>query len=306
MGIARRSSRADPSNSLYSAVLYLSPADYHHIHAPAGLAIAERVHIPGRLLPVLEAYAAHVKGLFTLNERVVLAGEWPHGSFALGMVGAYNVGSIRVPNDPVRTNLPHELLYEGHVHRRVFEQPWRAAQGERVGTFALGSTVVLAFEAPQFTWLVEPGQKVRVGQPIGYVRRSQRVREIVETEYPAMVEMGKRGNRGEGERVMLRETGETGENGETVVTGEIVETVVTEGVEEMKKVEGAEEVETVETVEMEKGKEVEKVVEFPTVLEVMISEVVPEEEKMKKKVEEEEEEEWLLVPVVEEKDPDLW
>ena len=244
-----------------------------------------------------------MKGLFTLNERVVLAGEWPHGSFALGMVGAYNVGSIRVPNDPVRTNLPHELLYEGHVHRRVFEQPWRPAQGERVGTFALGSTVVLAFEAPQFTWLVEPGQKVRVGQPIGYVRRSQRVREIVETEYPAMVEMGKRGNRGEGERVMLRETGETGE---TVVTGETVETVVTEGVEEMKKVEGAEEVETVETVEMEKGKEVEKVVEFPTVLEVMISEVVPEEEKMKKKVEEEEEEEWLLVPVVEEKDPDLW
>lgn len=284
-------------------MLYLSPADYHHIHAPAGLAIDERVHIPGRLLPVLEAYAAHVKGLFTLNERVVLAGEWPHGSFALGMVGAYNVGSIRVPNDPVHTNLPHELLYEGHVHRRVFEQPWRAAQGERVGTFALGSTVVLAFEAPQFTWLVEPGQKVRVGQPIGYVRRSQRVREIVETEYPAMVEMGKRGNRGEGERVMLRETGETGE---TVVTGETVETVVTEGVEEMKKVEGAEEVETVETVEMEKGKEVEKVVEFPTVLEVMISEVVPEEEKMKKKVEEEEEEEWLLVPVVEEKDPDLW
>lgn len=306
MGAARLSSPADPSNSLYSAVLYLSPADYHHIHAPAALAIDERVHVPGRLLPVLEAYAAHVKGLFTLNERVVLAGEWPFGSFALGMVGAYNVGSIRVPNDPVRTNLPHELLYEGHVHRRVFEQPWRPAQGERVGTFALGSTVVLAFEAPQFTWLVQPGQKVRVGQPIGYVRRSERVREIVETEYPAMVEMGKRGNRGEGEReekgerVMLRGNGETGE---TVVTGEIGET---EGVEEMKKVEGVETVETVETVEMEKGKELEKVVEFPTVLEVMISEVVPEEEKMKKKVEEEEEEEWLLVPVVEEKDPDLW
>ena len=52
-------SPADPSNSLYSAVLYLSPADYHHIHAPAGLAIEERVHVPGRLLPVLEAYAAH-------------------------------------------------------------------------------------------------------------------------------------------------------------------------------------------------------------------------------------------------------
>mgnify|MGYP002650850993 CR=1 FL=1 len=33
----------------------------------------------------------------------------------------------------------------------------------------MGSTVVLAFEAPQFTWLVEPGEKVKMGQPIGYI-----------------------------------------------------------------------------------------------------------------------------------------
>ena len=169
----------DPSNSLYSAVLYLSPADYHHVHAPASLAISERVHVPGRLLPVLEAYAAHVKGLFTLNERVVLAGDWPYGSFALGMVGAYNVGSIRVQGDSVRTNLPHELLYEGHVHRRVFEKPWEAAQGERVGTFALGSTVVLAFEAREFEWVVKPGEKVKMGQPLGYVRLTKEVEELL-------------------------------------------------------------------------------------------------------------------------------
>ena len=300
-------SPADPSNSLYSAVLYLSPADYHHIHAPAGLAIEERVHVPGRLLPVLEAYAAHVKGLFTLNERVVLAGEWPYGSFALGMVGAYNVGSIRIAGDSVRTNLPHELLYEGHVHRRVFEAPWKAAQGERVGTFALGSTVVLAFEAPQFTWLVKPGEKVRVGQPIGFVRRSERVREIVDSEYPAMVEMGKRGNGETGERMQTREEIMSGGNGETGETGEMVETG-----EEMKRVEGQEEVETVETVEtmetmeIEKGNELEKPEEFPTVLEVMISEVVPEVETTHKEEVEEEEEEWLLVPVEGEKDPDLW
>lgn len=320
-------------------MLYLSPADYHHVHAPASLAISERVHVPGRLLPVLEAYAAHVKGLFTLNERVVLAGDWPYGSFALGMVGAYNVGSIRVQGDSVRTNLPHELLYEGHVHRRVFEKPWEAAQGERVGTFALGSTVVLAFEAPQFTWLVQPGEKVRVGQPIGYVRRTRRVEEIVDTEYPALLERGRRENaekEGEGsvqgsvegtemkemeenqgnkatqetqetqETQATLETQETQEigNGETGETGETVETGTIEIPEETKtEVESRGEESASAIVETGKGKELEKPAEFPTVLEVMISVAAPEGEKTEKN---EDEEAWILVPEVKEKDSDLW
>ena len=295
-------------------MLYLSPSDYHHIHAPAQLSVEERVHVPGRLLPVLEAYAAHVKGLFTLNERVVLCGEWPYGSFALGMVGAYNVGSIRVPGDALQTNQPHELLYEGYVHRKTFAQPWRPAQGERVGTFALGSTVVLAFEAPQFTWLVQPGEKVRVGQPIGFVRRTERVQQIVERDYPALLEMGKRGN-GETEKEeeekeemgeMKVDMGEIGETGETVEIVEIEEIVEPEKEgEEMKMVmDKQEEMETVETVEPKKETELEKLVEVPTPVEVMISEVVPEVEN--KETEEEEEKEWKLTSLVNKEDPDLW
>lgn len=98
------------------------------------------MHVPGELLPVKAYYANKVKGLFTLNERVVLNGRWKEGFFSLGMVGAFNVGSIRITNpaDPVTTNQPHELIYKNHRHRRVYEQPWQIAQGKRCGTFEVG------------------------------------------------------------------------------------------------------------------------------------------------------------------------
>lgn len=51
----------------------------------------------------------------------------------------------------------------------------------------MGSTVVLAFEAPQFTWLVEPGEKVKMGQPIGYIEYDEEVERITEVEYPEAV-----------------------------------------------------------------------------------------------------------------------
>lgn len=46
---------------------------------------------------------------------------------------------------------------------------------------------MLAFEAPQFTWLVEPGEKVKMGQPIGYIEYDEEVERITEVEYPEAV-----------------------------------------------------------------------------------------------------------------------
>ncbi|RYC60819.1 hypothetical protein CHU98_g5394 [Xylaria longipes] len=57
-------------------------------------------------------------------------------------------------------------------------QAEREAQGEEMGGFQLGSTIVLVFEAPVadqagskrgFTWAVEKGQKIKMGQALGHV-----------------------------------------------------------------------------------------------------------------------------------------
>ena len=44
--------------------------------------------------------ARWVPQLHTMNERVVLNGEWAHGFFSMAAVGAFNVGSIRVKAEP--------------------------------------------------------------------------------------------------------------------------------------------------------------------------------------------------------------
>ena len=43
-------------------------------------------------------------------------------------------------------------------------------KGDKLGCFRLGSSIVLIFEAPrEFKFLVEPGQKVLYGQPLGSI-----------------------------------------------------------------------------------------------------------------------------------------
>lgn len=127
----------DSKNNLYSVVLYLSPANYHRIHAPADFSVSNRVHVPGQLLPVKAYYANKVKGLFTLNERVVLNGSWDEGFFSMGLVGAFNVGSIRLENesDRIVTNQPNELLYKNYKHRKQYERAWAVPQGAQLGRF---------------------------------------------------------------------------------------------------------------------------------------------------------------------------
>ena len=57
----------------------------------------------GELLTVAPWAVRTMPGLFTLNERVLLLGQWEHGFFSLAAVGAYNVGSIALTVDEVPT-----------------------------------------------------------------------------------------------------------------------------------------------------------------------------------------------------------
>lgn len=129
---------------MYTITLYLSPSDYHRVHSPTCFSMTSRIHFPGKLLPVKNYYAENVKGLFTINERVVLNGTWKEGFFSLGMVGAYNVGSISLANpqdSELRTNRIHRSkkgVGKNYCYRKEYAPSVDVLPGDPVGTFHVG------------------------------------------------------------------------------------------------------------------------------------------------------------------------
>jgi len=154
----------DVSRTLYQAVVYLSPADYHRFHSPVSWTVTSRRHFPGALCSVDPRIVGVFPGLFHTNERVVFLGHWSHGFFAMVAVGATNVGSIVADFDPdLRTNKGVEDHYRYEVN---YEKPIIFQKGEDFGYFNFGSTIVLIFEAPSDCDLVQMKSfsRVKVGQ----------------------------------------------------------------------------------------------------------------------------------------------
>ena len=156
----------NPSNKIMATVLYLSPGDYHRYHSPTEWTVHARTHFAGQLLPVNKAAVTMVPGLFALNERVALFGDWCNGFFSYTAVGATNVGSMRMHFDnQLRTN--RWGTSSRLVARRLYDAGVELQRGEEMGMFKLGSTIVMVFEAPaDYTWTVKCGDKVRLGQAI--------------------------------------------------------------------------------------------------------------------------------------------
>jgi phosphatidylserine decarboxylase len=154
--------------------IYLSPSDYHRVHAPMNLQVRGYRFIPGRLLPVNPTFAEAVPNLFTRNERVVFDLDTEMGPAALVMVGATGVGNISVTYagagaEPVETRV---LRGSEHVHRHDHHAPVSVARGEELGMFHLGSTVVLVVKGIR-RLAVEGVDSLRVGQVIGRVAEAQ-------------------------------------------------------------------------------------------------------------------------------------
>ena len=137
-GDATQAARFDDG---HFATLYLSPRDYHRIHMPCAGELTRMVHVPGDLFSVNPTTARGVPGLFARNERVVCFFESAQGPFGLVLVGATIVGSMATvwhgQVNPPRTGvLRHWDYAKGQV---------RLQQGEEMGRFLLGSTVVMLF-----------------------------------------------------------------------------------------------------------------------------------------------------------------
>ena len=132
---------AAPFANGHFATIYLSPKDYHRIHMPCDGRLLRMIHVPGDLFSVNPTTARGVPGLFARNERVVCVFDSAHGPFVLTLVGATIVGSMAtvwhgVVNPPRSTSL-REWRYE--------DQNVALKQGDEMGRFLLGSTVVLLF-----------------------------------------------------------------------------------------------------------------------------------------------------------------
>jgi phosphatidylserine decarboxylase len=133
------------------------------------------IHVPGDLFSVNPATARGVPGLFARNERVVCVFDMPAKSsagggetpkqFVLVLVGATIVGSMATPWHGV-VNPPRP----GTVREWRYDDPTLSLkQGEEMGRFLLGSTVVLLW--PQNTIALNPdwqaAQVVRLGEKMG-------------------------------------------------------------------------------------------------------------------------------------------
>jgi phosphatidylserine decarboxylase len=148
------------------ATLYLSPRDYHRIHAPLGGSITGYRYVPGRLWPVNPASVAGVPGLFTVNERLVTLLETPLGACALVAVGATIVGRVRAYYDPT---VPVSNLAKARPVSRDYAAPIPVVKGQELGAFEMGSTVIVVLEPGKAALApaLVPGARVRVGEAIG-------------------------------------------------------------------------------------------------------------------------------------------
>jgi phosphatidylserine decarboxylase len=154
------------------ATIYLSPRDYHRVHAPVDARIEGYDYLPGALWPVNPRVAARRNGLLVRNERVVIrmnAGAL--GRVALVMVGAAGVGNIRLA--PALGSAGDSAAWRaaGEPRRVELGDAW-VRRGDELGAFRLGSTVVMVFEPYTAQLSGEVGDAVRFGQRIG--RRIER------------------------------------------------------------------------------------------------------------------------------------
>jgi len=143
------------------ATLYLSPKDYHRIHMPLEGRLSRMIYVPGELFSVNPTTARGVPGLFARNERVVCVFESAHGPFVLVLVGATIVGSMATVWHGV-VNPPRA----GEIRNWNYELELVLKQGEEMGRFLLGSTVVMLFpKGPLvFNPAWAPGGAIRMGE----------------------------------------------------------------------------------------------------------------------------------------------
>ncbi len=137
--------KLDISFSQY-ATIYLAPHNYHRVHAPISGSLEAITYIPGELWPVNNPFVKWIPRLFVRNERLVFRIRDSHsgGLCYAVMVGALNVGRMQTPFWP--GFISNQAGVKPEKSEKMFETPVLIDLGDHLGTFMLGSTVVLVFD----------------------------------------------------------------------------------------------------------------------------------------------------------------
>ena len=127
--------------------VYLAPHNYHRVHSPVAGQLEAIRYLPGELWPVNRVFVQRIPRLFNSNERLVfdIAIEGG-GRLYLTMVGALNVGRMTSPFLPQEATNGLERQFSARPKTHRFANPLPLAAGTELGTFMLGSTVVLALD----------------------------------------------------------------------------------------------------------------------------------------------------------------
>lgn len=160
--------QAQPFINGQFATLYLSPKDYHRVHMPMDAELLSMTYVPGALFSVQPTTARVVPKLFARNERLVISFATKAGPMMMVMVGATIVGAIgtRWHGDVKRSRQNKFFDYRQTTINKALRQ------GDEMGYFKLGSTVILLFaNGEQVHWQeqLSAGSAIRFGEALGTI-----------------------------------------------------------------------------------------------------------------------------------------
>lgn len=151
------------ADSGYYGIVYLSPKDYHRVHAPVNCELKSSSRIGGTRHSVKPANHENIDGLYERNVRLNCFLETQSGTLLFSMVGAMIVSSIETDWEATQQAI--------HNHPGVQTTGIQFTKGDELGRFCLGSTVILVIpdgvgQLDEF----EIGQSLKLGEKIGTIQ----------------------------------------------------------------------------------------------------------------------------------------
>jgi len=142
-------------------IVYLSPRDYHRVHAPTCGDVQCMRYVPGTLFPVNRIGTDFIPQLFARNERLAIVQESvAHGIVTTIMVGAIGVGRIGLSFDDVQTNRGDTPGLRSYA-----DSPIPRDRGDELGVFHMGSTaIVMTPPGCTLDVLAQAGSSIRMGE----------------------------------------------------------------------------------------------------------------------------------------------